>query len=196
MKFNLSEITQLIRNRRSVSPEQYSSRRVHREQLELILTNGTWAPTHGMTQPWRYKVFMEDGMKKLSNFLPDLYKNQTPPDKFKEVKFERLKARLESVSAVIVLCMERDKSGKIPEMEEIEAVACSVQNMMLTTVAYGLACYWSTPSFVYSDAMKKFLGLDHGDKCLGLFYIGYPSGDAPQSHRKPLEYVTEWITEA
>ncbi|MBX7050747.1 MAG: nitroreductase [Flavobacteriales bacterium] len=195
MKYNLSEITHLIRNRRSVAPEQYSSRKVHREQLELILTNGTWAPNHGMTQPWRYKVFMEDGMKKLEDFLPDLYRSKTPAEKFKESKFERLKSRLAHVSAVVVICMERDKSGKIPENEEIEAVACSVQNMMLTAVAYGLACYWSTPGFIYSDEMKQFLGLQDQDRCLGLFYVGYPGGEWPQSHRKPLEYVTEWFTE-
>jgi nitroreductase len=195
MKYNLSEITHLIRNRRSVAPEQYSSRKVHREQLELILTNGTWAPNHGMTQPWRYKIFMDEGLVKLRDFLPQLYREFTPIEKFKESKFDRLKARLEHVSAVVVICLERDKSGKIPELEEVEAVACSVQNMMLTTVAYGLACYWSTPGFIYSEQMKKFLGLGNEDKCLGLFYLGYPAGEWPTSHRKPLEYVAEWITE-
>ena len=166
-----------------MSPEQYSARKVHREQLELILTNGTWAPNHGMTQPWRYKVFLENGMKKLEEFLPELYRKLTPTEKFKETKFERLKNRLNHVSAVVVICLERDKSGKIPEMEEVEAVACSVQNMMLTTVAYGLACYWSTPGFIYSSEIKAFLGLEEQDKCLGLFYIGYPSGEWPQSPR-------------
>jgi hypothetical protein len=33
------------------------------------------------------------------------------------------------------------------------------------------------------------------DKCLGLLYMGYPESDWPKSHRKPLEYVSEWITE-
>jgi nitroreductase len=193
MKYNLSEITDLIRNRRSITPESFSDRKVHREQLELILTNATWAPTHGMTQPWRFKVFMGDGLSKLNEVLPQMYKNQTAPEKFKESKFERLKERIKHVSAVIFICLERDKTGKIAEIEEIEAVACSVQNMMLTCTAYGLGSFWSTPGFVYADEMKTFLGLQNDDRCLGILYVGYPTKEASESHRRPLEYVTEWI---
>jgi nitroreductase len=89
--------------------------------------------------------------------------------------------------------MARDKDEKIPEIEEIEAVACSVQNMLLTCTAYGLGGYWSSPKMVYDKSMNEFLGLGEKDRCLGIFYMGYPEGDWPKSHRTPLEYVTEWI---
>lgn len=195
MKYNLSEISAVIRQRRSVTPESFTDRKVHREQLELILNNAIWAPTHGMTQPWRFKVFMGEGRSKLQQFLPELYKSATDPLKFKQVKYDRLVQRLNHVSAIIMICMERDRTGKIAEIEEVEAVACAVQNMMLTCTAYGLGCYWSSPSYIYSDSMKSFLGLQTEDKCLGIFYVGYPSSTPPDSHRKPLEYVTEWMTD-
>ena len=70
MKYNLSEITEVIKNRRSIAPEKFSSRQVHREQIELLLNNAIWAPSHGMTQPWRFKVFMGDGRKRIAEFLP------------------------------------------------------------------------------------------------------------------------------
>ncbi len=57
MRYNLSEITELIRNRRTIYPEQYTERVVQRDMLETILTNGLWAPTHGKTQPWRFFFF-------------------------------------------------------------------------------------------------------------------------------------------
>ena len=69
MRFNLSEINELIRERRTIYPEQFSTRIVHKEQVELILNNAQWAPTHGNTQPWRFKVFMEDGRQPLADFL-------------------------------------------------------------------------------------------------------------------------------
>lgn len=195
MKYSLSEVTEIIRNRRSISPEKYSARKVHREQIELMLTNATWAPTHGMTQPWRFKVFMDAGLEKLAEFLPELYRKKTNPEQFKEVKYDRLVTRLQNVSAIIIVCMERDKTQKIKELEEIEAVACAVQNMALTATAAGLGCYWSTPGYIYSDEMLEFLKLENQDKCLGLIYLGYPVDEWPTSHRKPLEYVTEWVTE-
>jgi len=193
MRFNLSEITDVIRHRRSITPENFTDRVVHREQLELILTNATWAPTHGLTQPWRFKVFTGQGLKRLADFLPELYKAKTTQDSFKQAKYERIQQRPSRVSAIIMICMERDKTEKIPEIEEIEAVACAVQNMYLTCTAYGLGGFWSSPKFIYSQEMNEFLGLSENDKCLGIFYLGYPSIEPPKSHRKPIEYVTEWI---
>jgi nitroreductase len=193
MKFNLSEITELIRHRRSILPEQFSARKVYREQVELILNNAIWAPTHGMTQPWRFKVFMEEGLERLAHFVPEHYRNTTLPGAFNQAKFDKMKQRFGAVSVVIAVCMERDRTGKIAEIEEIEAVACAVQNIYLTATAYGLGAFWSSPKLVYTKEMNDFLGLSDTDKCLGFVYLGYPSGDWPKSHRKPLEYVTEWI---
>jgi len=196
MKYNLSEITDVIRNRRTVLPENYAARKVHREQLELILNNALWAPTHGMTQPWRFKVYMDDGLQRLQGFLPEMYKRTTAVDKFNQAKCDRMTLRLQKSTVVIAICMERDSTGKISEMEEIEAVACAVQNMMLTCTAYGLGSFWSTPKYLSHKDSHAFFGLSAADKCLGIFYIGYPEGEWPSSHRKPLEYVAEWITSA
>jgi nitroreductase len=193
MKYNLSEITEVIRNRRSITPEKFSSRKVHREQLELMLNNALWAPTHGMTQPWRFRVYMNDGMLKIRDFIPELYKLSTPQEKFNQAKFDRMALRLQRASAVVAVCMERDPSGKIDEVEEIEAVACAIQNMMLTATAYGLGTFWSTPKLLNLPECHQFLELKPGDRCLGLIYVGYPEGEWPEQHRRPLEYATKWI---
>lgn len=195
MRYNLSEITSVIQDRRTIFPEQFSQRKVHKEILEKILNNAIWAPNHGMTQPWRFKVFTEKGIEKLANFQANHYKEITAVDKYDEGKFEKLKSRPMLAQAIIAVGMKRQESEKIPEIEEIEAVACAVQNMYLTCTAYGLGSYWGTGGVAYTDGMKKFLGLEEKDRCLGLFYIGYPSVEWPKSHRKPIEYVTEWINE-
>jgi len=192
MRHNLSEVKELIRDRRTIYPEDYSNRKVHKEIVEAVLDNARWAPTHGMTQPWRFKIYTGDALKRLANELPDLYK-KIEGENFKPNKAEKMKKRAESVSALTFICMARDKDEKIPEIEEIEAVACSVQNMLLTCTAYGLGGYWSSPKMVYDKSMNEFLGLGEKDRCLGIFYMGYPEGDWPKSHRTPLEYVTEWI---
>jgi len=195
MRFNLSEITEVIRERRTIYPEQYSERQVHKEQIDLILNNALWAPTHGNTQPWRFKVFMEEGREKLSSFLAETYLKLTPEEAQNDQKMAKLLTRPKMASAVIAVCMGRQPEEKILEIEEVEAVACAVQNMHLTCTAYGLGGFWASPKLIYTPEMNEFLGLGEKDKCLGLFYIGYPSIDWPKAHRKPLEYVTEWITQ-
>ena len=193
MRFNLSEITDLIKSRRTIYPEQFSDRKVHKEQIELLLNNAQWAPTHGNTQPWRFKVFTEDGLQKLSNFLGETYLKLIPKEDQNDLKLAKLITRPLKSSVVIAICMERQKEEKILEIEEIEAVACAIQNLHLSCTAYGLGGFWSTPKLIYSDEMNEFLKLNPKDKCLGLFYIGYPAIEWPKAHRKPLEYTTEWI---
>ena len=194
MRHNLSEITELIKSRRTIYPEQFSDRKVHKEQLELILNNAIWAPTHGNTQPWRFKVFTGESLERLSLFLGQTYIKLTDPEKINDKKLAKIIARPKKSSAVIAICMNRQAEEKVSELDEIAAVCCAVQNMHLTCTAYGLGGFWSTPGFANSEEMKEFLNIESKDRCLGLFYIGYPAIEWPQGQRKPIEYVTEWIT--
>ena len=92
--------------------------------------------------------------------------------------------------------MKRQAEEKIMEIEEIEAVACAIQNIHLTCTAYGIGGFWSTPKLIYTKEINEFLNLEEKDKCLGLFYIGYPTIEWPaNSHRKPIEYNTKWINQ-
>lgn len=196
MRHNLSDITALIQDRRTIYPEFFSDRKVHLEIIESLLNNAIWAPTHGLTQPWRFKVFTGAAKQRLSEKMIELYTQYTPSEDYNEMKVAKLKNRPTISPVVIAICMERDPKEKIPEIEEIEAVACAVQNIHLSCAAYGLGGFWSTPSIIYKPEMKAFLHLGEKDRCLGLFYIGYPAGEWPSpGHRKPIEYVTEWITE-
>jgi len=195
MRFNLSEINELIKSRRTIYPEQFSERQVHKEQIEQILNNAQWAPTHGNTQPWRFHVFMNQGLQKLSTFLGQTYLELTQKEEQNDAKLTKLIRRPLLSSVVVAVSMKRQAEEKILELEEIEAVACAIQNMHLSCTAYGLGGFWSTPKLIYSKKMNEFLGLNEKDKCLGLFYIGYPSIDWPNSHRKPLEFNAKWINE-
>jgi nitroreductase len=195
MRFNLSEISELIKTRRTIYPEQYSDRKVHKEQIELILNNAQWAPTHGNTQPWRFHVFTDQGLQRLSSFLGESYLELTIKEDQNDAKLAKLIRRPLLSSVVIAVSMKRQPEEKISEIEEIQAVACAIQNMHLSCTAYGLGGFWSTPKLIYSEKMNVFLGLEQKDKCLGLFYIGYPSIEWPSAHRKPLEYNTTWIND-
>ena len=192
MKYNLSEITEIIKNRRTIYPQFYSSRKVHKEIIEHLLQNATWAPTHGMTQPWRFKVFTEESRKTLSDTLSMLYKQLTPTENFREDKFAKMQARPFQASAVIVAYMKRGDNPKIPEIEEISSVACAIQNLCLTATAYGIGSFWSTPKIIYTKEMNDFLKISDEDKCMGIIYLGYPNDEWPKGQKKPIEYLTEW----
>lgn len=196
MRFNVSEINECIRTRRTIFPEQFSERKVQKELIEVLLENARWAPTHKLTQPWRFKVFYGDGLKSFGEWHADTYKAITPEDSFKEMKYRKLKERPIKASAVIAIIMKRDEKLAVPEVEEIAAVSAAVQNMYITASAYGLAAYWGSGGLTYTQEMKDYLGLGHNDTCMGLFFVGYPDIEWPKrTERMERRHIAEWIEE-
>lgn len=193
MRHNISETKAVIEDRRSIRPEYYSSRKVHKEIVMELLDAAKWAPTHRYTQPWAFNVFMGESLKDLSKFQSTLYKESTSGEKFKEEKFEKLVNRPLKSSVVIGIGMKRDESQKNPEVEEIASVAIAVQNMMLVATAHGIGSYWNTGGVTYRPETKTYMGLDEDDSFLGFLYLGYPDDEWPRkTRRKPQEYFTNW----
>lgn len=166
-------ISELIHRRRSIFPKNYLPEKpIERHLLEQILENANWAPTHRRTEPWRFQVFhSEKSRRELGKFLANFYRANTPAESFSDDKFQKtLNAPLRS-GAVFAIVMQRDAEARIPEFEEIASVAMAVQNMWLTCTELGLGSYWSTPKAALQAG--DFLGLSEGQRCLGLFYIGW-----------------------
>ncbi len=195
MKFSVSELTELIRQRRTIYPKDYSPREVHREIIEKVLSNASWAPSHGMTQPWRFQVYTGAARQRLSEFLGKEYNRTTPADKVMPRKLENLTQRPLQSSVVIGIGMARDSTGRITELDELLATACAVQNMFLTCTAYGLGGFWATGGHLTGEAMRRYMGLGEADKALGLFFIGYPASEWPKGYRKPLDQLVTWNSE-
>lgn len=193
MDYNIEQINHLIRNRRSLYPQNFSEEIIPRKIIEEILENANWAPTHGLTQPWHFTIFHGEGLQKLAEFQAELYKNATSPELFLEAKYNKLITNPTQCSHVIAIGMKRDTRGKIPEIEEIESVACAVQNMHLTCTAYGIGAYWGSGGVTYLEEAKPFFGLEPQDKLLGFFFMGYPKIEWPKGRRTPISEKTTWV---
>jgi len=189
-----SAVNELIRNRRSIFQQQYSGEKVDDAIVEQMLENANWAPTHKLTEPWRFLVFTGDGIKKLAQEQADLYKKVTTADgTFKEDRFQNLLTKPMLSSHIIAIAMKRDDKKSVPEVEEIGAVFCAIQNLYLTATAYGVACYLSTGGVTYFKDANEMFGLGPDDRLIGFFHIGMPKGPAPDSRRKPIARKAQWI---
>ncbi|MCC6815041.1 MAG: nitroreductase [Saprospiraceae bacterium] len=179
-------LSKIIRSRRAVFPQSYEQGLISDEILMEILENARWAPTHKKTQPWRFKIFKNNTLQELSEFLEEHYKQNTLPENFSEIKMKKAGERPLQSSAVIAICIERSPESLIPAWEETAAVACAVQNIWLGCSALGIGSYWSTPGAI-KDLPLRFK-LNNGIECIGLFYMGWMKKnlDLP-SERKALE---------
>ncbi len=182
----------LIRGRRAIYPQMYNHEKVIPvEIIREILENANWAPTHRLTEPWRFKVFTGKSLEELSTFMGDFYKKNTPKESYSEMKYKKTVKKPLQSACVIAIGMQRDPKESVPEWEAIASVACAVQNMWLTASAYGIGAYWSSPKSIYHAA--DFLDLEEGERCLGFFYMGYYHDNKLNGVRKPIEDKVKWM---
>jgi nitroreductase len=194
-KFDVDQINLLLRSRRSVYTNQFMSGKVIPDEIiHQLLENANWAPTHKNTEPWRFVIFSGDGLKRLAEFQAELYRKNSA-ERYREEKFQKLLKSPLECSHVIALCLKRSTEVDIPEIEEIAAVACAVQNLYLSTCAYGLGGYWSTGGITYEEEAKPFFNLSTKDKLMGFFYLGFVRLPSPKSLRRPVDDKIVWVNQ-
>ncbi len=187
---------QLIHERRSTWPMNFDPEKKIGDTLIVeMLETAIWAPSHGLTQPWAFKVFHNDGISEFFTKMKDIYLEITPEDQVKASKIQKYEDKIGRVSHVIAVCMIRDPKKKYPEIEELIATACVIENIYICINAYGIAGYLSTGNICYTQQVKDYLNLGAEDLCLGFFQLGYPKNDINRPVRKriPAADKTEWI---
>ena len=190
---NPTEFNELARTRRSTFPDQLiAGKKVDDAIIKEILINATWAPNHGKQEPWHFTVFTGDGLQKLADFQSAVYK-EAAGENFKEITYGKLQQNPLKASHVIAIGMKRTANKNIPEIEDIEAVSCAVQNIYLSVSAYGLGGYWTSGGITYKEEAKSFFGLGEQDKLLGFFYIGEVAVPSTGGTRIPLDEKLTWI---
>jgi len=188
------QVNQLIRQRRSTFPDQFETgRSIDPDIIWQLLENACWAPNHKATEPWHFTVFTGEGLKKFAAFQAERYQ-QTAGDKFRQDKYNKLLANPLKASHIIAIILRRSRTTDIPEIEEIAAVSCAVENIYLSATAYGLGGYWSTGGPTYDPAAGAFFGLEEGDRLMGFFYLGHVRVPSVAGSRKPVKEKTTWVT--
>jgi nitroreductase len=170
---DLGGVERLVVARRTslrVDPE----REVPEELVDRLLRLAVWAPNHKKTFPWRFAVVRGDGRRRLGDLVAAFEERAGAPA-------ERVaKARGKYARApVVVLVGAADQADPVRRVEDRDAVAAGVQNLLLGATAVGLASHWATGEWMHDDAVKAFAGLTAGDELIALVYLGWPVGDVP-----------------
>ena len=190
MSKDIEVLSNIIQRRRSIFPISYTTQEVPVEVIKQILESANYAPTHKMTEPWRFIVFRKEGKTALGQELARLYKETTPAHQFLQKKYDSIEDKAAQASCIVTLNAELHPD-KIPEWEEIAALACAVQNMALTAEALNVGAYWSSPGMLAD--LQVYLNLGEQEKCFGLFYMGYHNEEPREARRTPIEEKTKWV---
>lgn len=191
---NFSKLEEIVINRRSSKPAALNGKPIDDRQIRQLLELANWAPTHGMTEPWRFIIYSGDAVRQFCHQHAEQYKQTTPPDKFNATKYEKQQHNGDLASHLILVYMKRGANPNIPALEEICATAAAVDNILLGAEALGIAVLWSTGGTVLQQVMKDYLGLNDEDTILGLLYMGYSDEPPRPGKRTPIGDKTKWIT--
>jgi len=193
---NPIELNTLIKSRRSIFPKDYTGETVDDAIVQQMLENANWAPTHKLTEPWRFIVYTGEGRKKLADLQASVYKSKTELDgTFKEERYQNLLTKPFESSHVILVYMKRDEKKSVPEIEEMGAVFCAIENMYLTATAYGVGCYLGTGGITFFEESNAAFGLSGEDRIVGFLQIGIPKHQNQVSKRSPVEEKVLWVKE-
>ena len=182
----------LIKRRRSIG--KMTNERPTREQIEQLLEAATHAPNHHKVQPWKFIVMSGNAREELGKVmalsLADRLE-ETSSDKAQAILNKERNKPLRS-PVVIVVAAESPNQSNVVEIENIEATAAAVQNMLLTAEEMGIACMWRTGDAAYDPHVKQWLGLESGEHIIAFLYVGYPA--IPRLERIPISYKdkTTW----
>ena len=190
MKTDIEVLKKIISRRRSVFPVSYTKEEIPVDVIKQILESANYAPTHKLTEPWRFVVFRNEGKINFANELARLYKDTTPVHQSLQKKYDSILEKAIQSSCIIALNAQLHPD-KLPEWEEIASLACAVQNMALTAEAFEVGAYWSSPGMIVE--LKDYLNLGEQEKCFGLFYMGYHNEKPRTAARTPIDNKIKWI---
>jgi nitroreductase len=186
-------IFQTIKNRRSIG--KMTSEVPTREQIERLLEAATHAPNHYKVQPWRFFVLAGHAREELGSVMGEALiarLDETTSDKAQAL-INKERSKLLRAPIIIIAAAEPPGLPNVLEIENIEATAAAVQNMLLAAEEMGLACMWRTGDAAYDARIKAWLGLLPQAHIVAFVYVGYPA--IPRLERKPIpfEQKTTWI---
>ena len=200
----------LIKARRSVKPKDMSGAIIPTATVELLLEAANWAPTHGLTEPWRFVVLDRAACGRLIDMrrahLERTFDGTASVLAKMVAKIESKRGDLARISHQIAIISKRVPNAKgrmMPQWEDDASVACAVQNLHLLATALNVVGYWTSSGtgragYLESEESAAWLGHspNSGDKCLGLFMLGRTTKDMSKfrSARGPMSAKCSWVS--
>ncbi|MCP5471098.1 MAG: nitroreductase family protein [Sinobacteraceae bacterium] len=161
-----------------------------RAQLETLLRAAVRAPDHGRLAPWRFAVLQGEARARLGEAMAEVLRQRTPDVAAEVLDGERRKALRAPV--VIAVAVSPQPLPKIPEVEQIAAVAAGIENLILAAHALGFGSMWKTGPAAYNPIVNRALGFEPTDRILGFVYLGTAVTRAPVRAAE-IDAVTRWL---
>lgn len=185
------DVVRALQDRRSI--KAFTGAPVSRAVLLDLLTAATWAPTHRLTQPWRFAVLDQAAIRRLMDFLQATPAIAAVPDPAKgAAKLAKLLGRLPGLGALVLVTWVRDADPEV-DLEEHAAASAAVQNLLLAATGQGLGSFWSTnPTLGHPEVLAWAGAQPATEGFLGAIFVGTAAEIPVAPPRRPLTDVVRF----
>jgi nitroreductase len=174
-------LSAIVRSRRT-SLLMDRERPVPVEVIAELCGLATWAPNHKKTWPWRFALFTGEGRSRLgATMVADMVAADVGDDG------KRTKTAGKYLRAPAVLVVgATPHPNEMLHLENRDAVAAGIQNLLLGATSIGLASFWSTPALTHPRSVLQLCGFEPDDRVVGVLYLGWPVGEVATPERPPI----------
>jgi nitroreductase len=181
--------------RRSVPAEALTEPGPDDAQVAQAIDAALRAPDHGRMQPWRFRLVRTRAAREAFSGVLGRFADGAglPP-----AQADKLRRRPLVAPLVIVVSAKLKEHPKVPEIEQLFAVAAGTMNLLNAFHAQGFGAVWLTGPASYDAGVAAALGLVVGtgpdERLLGFVYVGTPGPNVPPAPARPARegFVGEW----
>ena len=167
------DVDEAIRTRRT--HKAYRPEPIDRAVLEDLLDLARWAPNHHLTSPWRFRVLGPDALAAL--------KAAAGPEAGAKLD------RAPTLVAVTVLTSD----DPVEADEDRDAAAIAAYIVLLAAHGRGLAGYWRTPGVLRAPEGRAALGIEDGERVIGLLHLGTARQEQRVPERAGVRDFVTWL---
>ena len=155
------DLEQAIRTRRT--HKAFRRDPVPRETLEELFDLARWAPSHNLTNPWRFRVIGPEALEAL-----------------KQAAGPESAAKLDRAPTLVVASAVQTGEA-VQDEEDLLAVGVACYIVLLAAHERGMAGYWRTPGVLRTSEGRAAVGLPDDEHFVGLLHLGWcnQQKDAP-----------------
>ncbi len=186
-------IFETIKKRRSIG--KMTDQRPSRQQIERLLEAATHAPNHHNAQPWHFVVLAGQARAEIGGIMADslVTRLEDPKGPTGQALIAKERNKLMRAPVVIAVISEHAQQPNVLDIENIEATAAAVENMLLVADELELAAMWRTGEPAHDPTVKSRLGFSEQDEIVAFLYVGYPTIQAPIREPIPFSEKTRWL---
>lgn len=175
-KEDYKTLTNILRERRDVRGNLFTSKKIPKKELFKILHSATLAPSVGYSQPWEFKIIDDSDTKnKVYKEFESSYEKSKKRFKdkplYSKLKLEGIKEAPLNI-AIFYKKPDSEILGQTYMKKSGEySVVCAALNMWLTARSLNIGMGWV--SIFKPKKIKKILNIKKEHKLVAYFCVGY-----------------------